>query len=146
MQNIVVVNAKDGVFDAEGLEKVSLMLDTAVSFVELMWPLQDRLKLRDAKDDLAACTVNARGKFKFINSNFSLLQQGFLLEGLCMRFLCLHLFFKKKMLCIVSDTIAVLPLKHVGTLLQAKASGSSIRKGTVRGGAGTGSAPGTPTT
>jgi hypothetical protein len=93
MKRINVVNAKDGVVDEDSTEKVAVMVDSSVALVELMWPLQDRLKLRDSKDDLAACSVNARGKVTFLNSNFSLDGQGFSPEGLVFRFfLLLRLF------------------------------------------------------
>lgn len=42
MQRISVAYAKDGQLDGDGSEKLTLMLDTSVAFVELMWPLQDR--------------------------------------------------------------------------------------------------------
>ncbi len=99
-------------------EAVALCLD-------LMWPLQDRLKLRDAKEDLALCFARTGGKqdVKFLNANFSLERQGFTKE----------------------DVLAVVPIKHVWQILSQKGASAAGRRPTLARGSGAGAA-GSPST
>jgi hypothetical protein len=88
-----------------------------------MWPLQDRLKLRDSKEDLALCFARTGGKqdIKFLNANFSLDTQGFTKE----------------------DVLAVVPIKHVWQVLSQKsASAAASRRPTLARGSGAGASAG----
>lgn len=78
-----------------------------------MWPLQDKLKLRDAKDDFCLCFVRAGGQdVKFLNANFSLECQGFAGQ----------------------DVLAVVPLKHAWQVLTtAKGAAAGKRPALARG-------------